>query len=133
MIKSVLVLGLVFTIMADEYRSFTDKEGREIMAKIIKIDSRSDKVTIQRDDRRRVTVPANIFSVPDQTYISEWVAAQAFMSSSKLKVSVDKKRVRPIGMNRRLKKKKNPVISKLSWTIDPEAISRDCESSTVPI
>lgn len=77
---------------AGEYRTFTGKDGREIQAKIIKVDSRSDKVTVERDNRRRITVPATIFSDADQTYIKEWVAAQDFMSSSKLKVSVEKEK-----------------------------------------
>ncbi|VGO11549.1 hypothetical protein PDESU_00094 [Pontiella desulfatans] len=88
-----LVLALALSSFGDgEYRTFTDQDGREIKAKLIKVDTRSGKITVERDDRRKVTVPANIFSEADQAYIKEWLAAQNFLSNSKLRVNVDKRK-----------------------------------------
>lgn len=91
-ICSMVVLGLCFGGYADEYRVFTDREGRIIKAKVIKFNPRSKKVTVERDDRRRITVPASIFSDADQAYIGEWVSAQVFLSNSKLRVKVEKEK-----------------------------------------
>ncbi|MEA2068999.1 MAG: hypothetical protein U9P12_07355 [Verrucomicrobiota bacterium] len=54
------------------------KDGREILAKIARVDLRAGKVTV--------------FFEADQAYIKEWMAAQAFLSSSKFRVSIEKKK-----------------------------------------
>ena len=87
-----LVLGLCAFGRAEEYRVFTDKQGRLSEARIIKVDPRTDKVTVERNDHRRVTVPSSTFSAADQEYIKEWFAAQAFLSNSRLRVAVEKKK-----------------------------------------
>lgn len=89
---AVLVWGMCGSCFsAEDYRTFTDKEGRTIKAKVVKFDPRSGKVTIQRDNHRKVTVSASIFSEADQTYIEEWLSVQDFLSNSKLRISIVKK------------------------------------------
>ncbi|WP_372798468.1 hypothetical protein [Pontiella sp.] len=87
-----LLFGLACAGLADEYRTFTDKEGREIRAKIVKSDARSGKVTLLRDNGKRATVPAQVFSDDDVAYIREWSAASQFQMNSKFKIKVDEEK-----------------------------------------
>lgn len=84
-----VLVAFAFSSVAMEYRAFTDKEGREIKAKIIKVDVRSRKITLERDNRKIATVPLNIFSEADQAYIKEWLVASDFQMNSKFKIKVD--------------------------------------------
>ncbi|MDF7798046.1 tetratricopeptide repeat protein [Pontiellaceae bacterium B1224] len=60
---------------ADEYRAFTDKEGRSIKAKVLKVDVEANKVTMERDTKKETTVSIDVFSEADQIYIKEWMPA----------------------------------------------------------
>ena len=90
---------LIFAVMAgisilaeSEYRIFTDTEGRAIEARIMSCDARSGKVTVERTNNRKITVASTIFSEADQAYIKEWNSAQGFLSNSKFRISVQKKK-----------------------------------------
>ncbi len=74
MSKFLLIFIFGFSIVAHavEYRSFTDKEGREIKAKIIKVNKGAKKVTLERENKKKATVAINIFSEADQKYIEAW-------------------------------------------------------------
>ena len=114
LVCSVWVLGLCFGGYAEgEYRLFTDQEGRIINAKVIQFDPRSEKVTVERDNRRRVTVPVRIFSAADQEYIQEWFSAQAFLSNSKLRVKVEKEKGKTVGKSQ-TKRSKPPCHYEIS-------------------
>ncbi|MCK4564969.1 MAG: hypothetical protein KAU94_09895 [Verrucomicrobia bacterium] len=90
---AVLVWGMCLSCFsAEDYRIFTDREGRVIEAKVVRFDPRSGKVTIERDNRRKATVSITIFSEADQTYIKESLLSQDFMSNSKLRISITKKK-----------------------------------------
>ena len=87
-----LVWGMCWSCFsAEDYRIFTDREGRVIEAKVVRFDPRSGKVTIERNNRRKATVSITIFSEADQAYIKEWISAQDFLSNSKLRISIAKK------------------------------------------
>ncbi|WP_372847015.1 EF-hand domain-containing protein [Pontiella sp.] len=83
------MFSVVISALGDgEYRAFADKQGREIQAKIVRIASNGDEVCLERDNRRRVTVPIGIFSDETQRYIKEWASSQSFLSEQLLKVAV---------------------------------------------
>lgn len=85
------LLGWGAAVFADDaYRTFTDQQGRETKAKVLKVDPRSGQVTVEREGGAKATVPATLFSATDQAYIKEWLAAQDFMSNTKLRVTVEK-------------------------------------------
>jgi hypothetical protein len=89
------IIGVVFLMvagngaMADEYRTFTDKDGREIRAKVVECNTRSGKVTLLRDNGNKATVPASVFVDSDVEYIKQWVSASQFQISSKFKIKTD--------------------------------------------
>lgn len=92
-VAMVLSLGMCFSCFSsEEYRSFTDNEGRTIKAKIIQYDPRTRKVTIERDNRRRFTVSSSAFSESDQVYVEGWFLAQGFLSTYSV---TEKKRKKP--------------------------------------
>lgn len=67
-----LILLTISAAFSEVYRQFTDKEGRTINAKIISVDSDKKKVTLERKNKKRATVPINIFSISDQETILAW-------------------------------------------------------------
>ena len=77
MVRLTLSLAMCTSIssVADNYRTFTDKEGRTVNARILKVHSETRKITLERDNKKIVIVPVSIFSKADQTYISEWSPA----------------------------------------------------------
>jgi hypothetical protein len=112
MMKTIILIVFSIALSAlgeEEYRTFTDAEGREIKAKVLKVDPRSGQVTVERDNQRRVTVAPTVFSKSDQAYIKEWQATQAFMSNSKLRISVERKKGQKPSDGSEEKKPKTPV------------------------
>ena len=90
-----LILNLILfceICFAEEYRTFTDKNDRKINAMIVKFDQRASKVTVKCENGRKSTVPVDIFSTEDQTYIREWLLAQEFMNPSRFKIEIQKKK-----------------------------------------
>jgi hypothetical protein len=83
---SVLVASSVF---AAEYRDFTSADGKTIRGKVIKYDGKRSTVMIERDNRKRATVPVSVFSKGDQDYIKEWASSQSFLSNSLLSIRGD--------------------------------------------
>ena len=73
----------------EEYRDFTDQQGRTIKAKLVSFDSKSGKVTIERDNQREATVPQSIFSNEDQNYINRWVKNFLLSDKKSCSYSID--------------------------------------------
>ena len=92
-IKLSLLSGATFLFSPSGYsemHAFELQDGRTIEAEEIDYDSRSGKVTLKRQDGKRIPVPANVFVEADQAYIREWDAAKAFTSDKFLKISFDR-------------------------------------------
>ena len=67
---------------------FTDAQGRNIEAELIKYDEPKNSVTIKRVGvRKEVTVPVTVFSKEDQQYIRDWGSLQA-LHDSRLKADI---------------------------------------------
>lgn len=58
-----------------EYRVFKDQQGRQIQARVLRVNG--DQVTIQRQDGREFTVPVSIFSQADQDYVRGLASGRA--------------------------------------------------------
>ena len=61
--------------VADPLRTFTDRAGRRLEAKVRSYDGR--QVTIERADGAVFTVPASTFSDADQAFLEEWKKREA--------------------------------------------------------
>ncbi len=72
---ALLLIGLLAG--ADEYRAFTSADGKSIRGKVIEVDEQRRMITIERDDKKQVTVPVDLFSGKDQNYILKWAATQS--------------------------------------------------------
>ncbi|MDF7826081.1 hypothetical protein P4B35_18770 [Pontiellaceae bacterium B12227] len=84
-------LSAMPTFAADAFRTFTSADGRTLKAKILSYDERKEKVEIQREDNRKLTVSPASFSEKDQTHIRKWYAAQVFMSPNLFQLEVKRK------------------------------------------
>lgn len=91
-IIAALVVGLVGNIFSQDFRIFTSLDGREIEAKLVKVDPRTKKVTLERRNRKKAAIPVNALSETDQTYIKDWASAQDFLSNSKFRISLEKRK-----------------------------------------
>lgn len=85
---------------AGAYRIFTSKEGRTIEGRIVKYDAQKGKIQMERRGAGFVWVTPDVFDEADQTYIKEWVAADLFLSESKLGISVEE-HARSVGKSRK--------------------------------
>ena len=83
-LAALLLVGI--SVSAAEYRDFMSADGKAIRGKIIKFEGKTGMVMIERDNRKRATVPISVFSGDDQAYIREWSASQAFLSNSLLTI-----------------------------------------------
>ncbi len=88
-ISGIVVCLLVATAFGDEYRTFTDTEGRSIEAKIVEFDSAQGRVQIERKDGKTVWVPPSAFSEEDQAYIHRWSQIHTMLDETALKVTVE--------------------------------------------
>jgi tetratricopeptide (TPR) repeat protein len=75
-----------------DFRIFTAADGRVIEAKIIACEPARGKVQIERSNRKKVWVQADIFSEEDQNYIRDWITTDRFLSNSKFRISVEKQK-----------------------------------------
>ncbi|QBG47883.1 hypothetical protein EGM51_10925 [Verrucomicrobia bacterium S94] len=85
-------LVLATGVIADGYRDFMSADGKAIRGRILSFDNRRDAVTIERDNRRKATVPVSVFSEADQVYIREWGLLEGFRSESAFRVTCSKKK-----------------------------------------
>ncbi len=88
-IVGLAVLLVVTVACADEYRTFTDTQGRTMEAKLLEVDPSRGRVHIECDDGRRVWVAPRIFSEKDQEYLRKWFNACEAISETSLEVSVE--------------------------------------------
>lgn len=75
----------------NEFRVFTDAQGRAIEARILSFDPVKSEVEIERKDGKRVWVSPTLFSEDDQRYVKGWVSAYRILSDECLQVSFEKK------------------------------------------
>lgn len=64
---------------ADEFRVFKDTKGREIKAKLEKLDG--DEVHIERSDGLSAKADLSLFSKKDQKFIREWALTQSLKNA----------------------------------------------------
>lgn len=81
------IIGISMLTLADDYRSFTDKKGRTIKARIIHVDHDSNKVTLLLENNRKSTVLIDIFSDKDSSYIHTWEPPATEEKSVKLSLA----------------------------------------------
>ena len=83
---------MAFAAMADDdYREFTDKQGRSILGKVVNYMPRTQTVSFELQNKRVKKVPLSTFSEADQAYIKEWDMLKAFASNSKFRISAKRK------------------------------------------
>jgi hypothetical protein len=63
---------MLLSTYANSYRSFTNKNGQQIDAKIVSVDKASGMVTLERTNKQKATVPIDIFSEADQSFINSY-------------------------------------------------------------
>lgn len=90
-------LGVLFIFLCmsawagDEFHSFTDTQGRTIELRVITFDGKHNKVTVERQDGRRLIVSAGNFCEADQNYLQQWFMANELLSEDHLKIDCDDK------------------------------------------
>ena len=91
----ICLLGMVAGVQsATEYRDFTSTEGKVIRGCIKAFDARKKMVTIERDNKRTAKVPIAVFSEADQAYIHRWQSLAGIRSTSKFKISCERRKVK---------------------------------------
>ncbi len=90
-LTGVLTVLMILSAQGDEYRIFTDAQGRAIEAKIIAYDSSKAKIRIERKDGGAFWVAPSLFSQEDLKYIKEWVKADQILSDDNLRIAFKKK------------------------------------------
>lgn len=86
---------LAFAAWADDaYRDFTDTQGRTLRGRVLSFDARKEMVTIELENKRKATGSVAGFSEADQQYIRTWGLLEGVRSESKLKVSIERRKVK---------------------------------------
>lgn len=98
MSRFVLLLCLAFVVFeaaaSNTYRDFTDAQGRTIRGCVVAYDAAKRVVTFERDNRKTSRVPIDIFSEADQKYILKWSNQEGVKSTSKFKISCDRRHIK---------------------------------------
>jgi len=90
----VLTMCALTTLAKEELRTFTAQDGRTLKARVLSYDATTDKVQIERADKKKMTVPSTAFSKKDPSYIKKWHATDVFQSTSKFKVKLEREEVK---------------------------------------
>lgn len=77
-----------------DFRIFHDSTGRAIEASLRSYDPRTKTVKVELKNRSVRSVNLSIFSESDQNFIREWHMANAMLSESKIRLSVNKRTVK---------------------------------------
>lgn len=86
-----LSLALGVNCFADnDYLDLKSADGKTVKAKILSYDKSSDEVVIERENKKRYSVPATTFCESDQNKIRNWELVEKFMSNSGLNVSIER-------------------------------------------
>jgi tetratricopeptide (TPR) repeat protein len=80
----------VLSVHGDEYRIFTDMQGRAIEAKLLEVDTSRKRIRLERTDGRKVWVSPSLFSEEDKAYIQKWVRTQTAFTEKNLKISMER-------------------------------------------
>ena len=78
---------------ADDFRTFHDTTGREIVACLRSFNPQTNVVKIELKNKSVKTVKAYIFSENDQAYIHDWHMADALLSGTTLRLTANKKTI----------------------------------------
>jgi hypothetical protein len=82
---------IALSASGDEYRIFTDPQGRAIEAKMLQFNAAKRKIKLERKDGKTFWVSPDVFSGEDAVYIQEWIAAEQILSEKNLRISFRKK------------------------------------------
>ncbi len=85
----IVAVSCLCSLAGEEFRVFMDEQGRSIMLKVVKCEPESDRVTVELENGRRMTVKISGFSKSDQDYITDWYKANELISDRNLKISTD--------------------------------------------
>ena len=77
----VLTLVLITDASASEYHTFTNQDGKTIVARIVEYDSDSGKVRLELKNRKTAWVDTSTLSEEDQTYINQWSEGESVNST----------------------------------------------------
>ncbi|VGO21101.1 hypothetical protein [Pontiella sulfatireligans] len=89
---------------------FTDLQDRVVSARIVRMDEMRGMLELELENKRRVKVKPSVFTEEDQAYIHEWCVCQAFLMSTGLRFSGEKKVIEDwsesggVGINREFEK-----------------------------
>jgi hypothetical protein len=92
MTLSLMLCSLLGSALADQFRTFTSPDGREIVAKVISYDTTRKKLQLERENGKRVWLTPSVFGAADQAYIKAWLDAEDFRSKNGFKISVEKEK-----------------------------------------
>ncbi len=96
-VKVLILFGILFVLnagAATQYRDFMDSQGRSIRGRVLRYDAKKRAVTMERDNKKVVTVPLSIFSDKDQEYVLAWEFNKVFLSESSFKITAKRKEVK---------------------------------------
>ena len=99
-----VLLGQATSPSEEEFRTFTDTQGRTIDARILTVND--DQVQIERNDRQRFTLPVAMFTERDRAFIEAWAKSNALKAQTAFTLGATAKfendrRSEPMGLFRR--------------------------------
>lgn len=74
----------------DEFRAFTDKQGRNVTAKVVSVSSDQTIMTIADQSGNTYDLVIVKLCLDDQQYLKDWIAAQPVSSKYRLDVEIEK-------------------------------------------
>ena len=74
----------------ERFRSFMSNDGRSVDARIIEYDAKQSRVEVECRNKKKMWVAPDVFSETDQVFIKEWIAANKFLSTTTLGLSIER-------------------------------------------
>lgn len=94
-IGALIALASVACAVEDGFRAFSTKDGRALEARIVEYDAKKGLIQMERRGEGKVWVTPNVFVEADQTYVKEWIAADRFLSTRWMSVTLELKEKKP--------------------------------------
>ncbi len=92
--KLVITICVIMTMgiaWGEELYTFTDLQGRQVEARILRSDAVSGNIQLETGSGKKMWVNPDIFSPEDHVFINGWKMAEPFRDTSVFRVSIGRK------------------------------------------
>ncbi|MDF7801854.1 hypothetical protein P4C99_20415 [Pontiellaceae bacterium B1224] len=81
----IVAIVLTRTALSNEYREFTNQDGKSIHARIVQYDAEGERVQLELQNRKKAWIQLSVLSEADRVYIQKYIQEKTSLASENAK------------------------------------------------